>query len=326
MWWCNQMNRINLLLTFAVLSQSACGSPGDETRPSTATIDSVGGQVKSADGQIAVVLPAGAVASSVNVTVQPIESPGAGAVGQVFELGPSGMVFAQPVTLTFHYTAADIGQAQPGELQVATFAAGVWTPVASTVDLASSTVSGQVSHFSPWALVLGGGASKPRDPLGGGGGTSSGTVGGGGGTTGGAGGGITGGSGGDTGGGTAGSGAAGSGGVPTGGVPGGGGTTGGAGGGITGGSSGGYGGVGGNGGTSGGIVGACGQGLACTEPAYCSGSLPDGERYDCKCSAGSLLCSSSGAGGSGATGGSPAPPPTGGSSGAGGSAGTGGIK
>ena len=69
-----------------------------------------GGAVTSSDGKLALSIPAGAVGSNVTITTEPATPPAAGAVGTVYEIGPSGTQFAMPVTLTLHYAAADVSR------------------------------------------------------------------------------------------------------------------------------------------------------------------------------------------------------------------------
>jgi hypothetical protein len=135
---------------------AGCGSGSTVDRPiTTMMVGEAGGSLSSANGRLDVSVPPGAVASDVAFTIQQIDSPRAGAVGQVFELGPSGMTFLKPVTLGFHFSEADLGTNSPEALQVATLATGGWEMVPSTCDLTTGIVSGGVLHFSPWTLILG---------------------------------------------------------------------------------------------------------------------------------------------------------------------------
>jgi hypothetical protein len=99
-------------------------------------------------------VPEGAVTASLAFTIQQVDSPRSGAVGQVFEIGPSGVTFGQPITLVFHYRTADLGDNPPQALRVATLGRRGWQSVPSTVDVPGGLATGQITHFSPWTLVL----------------------------------------------------------------------------------------------------------------------------------------------------------------------------
>ena len=113
-----------------------------------------GGAVTSSDGNLAVSIPAGALPADVTITTEPAAAPADGAVGAVYEIGPTGTQFAMPVTLTLHYDAADLNGAAESSLRVATFAGGSWQLLpGAVVDRQAKTVSGVTTHLSPYAVV-----------------------------------------------------------------------------------------------------------------------------------------------------------------------------
>ena len=71
--------------------------------PTMKMVGPSGGAVSSSDGNLAVNIPAGALPADVTITTEPAAAPAAGAVGTVYEIGPTGTQFAMPVTLTLHY-------------------------------------------------------------------------------------------------------------------------------------------------------------------------------------------------------------------------------
>ncbi len=159
------MTRSGLVSLLSWVIVAGCSTPapapapaaqaGVEPGPLTqATIGPSGGAIAAAYGGLTVDVPPGAVTSNVKFTVQSVPAPGAGSVGQVFELEPSGTLFALPVVLSFHYLAADLGGRAPAGLAAATYVAGRWSPVHSQVDAAGLTVTASVTHFSPWGLVF----------------------------------------------------------------------------------------------------------------------------------------------------------------------------
>jgi hypothetical protein len=134
----------------------ACGGPPDiGGQPiKTTIIGQDGGQAASVTGLLKLQIPPGGLESPIAITIQQIDPPGAGVVGQAFELGPSGTVFKQPVTVVVRYSDSDLGVNSPGNLQVATFVHGAWQPVPSMVNAGVGMVSAQIDHFSPWSLVM----------------------------------------------------------------------------------------------------------------------------------------------------------------------------
>ena len=57
--------------------------------PTATVVGMTGGAVTSSDGKLALSIPAGAVGSNVTITTEPATPPAAGAVGTVYEIGPT---------------------------------------------------------------------------------------------------------------------------------------------------------------------------------------------------------------------------------------------
>lgn len=123
----------------------------------TRIISSAGGVIESADGVLRVAIPAGALASEAEVSIQPISNHAPGNVGGAYRLGPEGISFAIPVRLTFGFTPEQVLGTAPQLLRVASQTPeGFWAShEASTLDADERTVSFDVSHFSDWSLVTG---------------------------------------------------------------------------------------------------------------------------------------------------------------------------
>lgn len=114
-----------------------------------ATVSSAGGEVKTQDGSLAVRVPSGALDQNVKVTVESTTAPAPGSVGTVFEIGPTGTQFKQPVTIALKYTDQDLS-----DLRVATYGNGAWQVLPNyVVDTEHHTISGDTMHLSPYALV-----------------------------------------------------------------------------------------------------------------------------------------------------------------------------
>jgi hypothetical protein len=129
------------------------------TAPSTdliATEIGPGGGTVGVDG-VTVIIPAGALSADLNITIQLSGQPGPnGTVSPVFEIGPTGTIFALPATVAFDYTDSEVAGQSPNVFAVETSAAGLgaWTPLSNiVVDVYAHTIAGQTMHLSPYALV-----------------------------------------------------------------------------------------------------------------------------------------------------------------------------
>src|SRR3954468_17553981 len=122
--------------------------------PTMTVVGMSGGALMSSDGNLAVNIPAGALPGNVTITTEPAAAPATGAVGTVYEIGPTGTQFAMPVTLTLHYDMTALSGASESSLRVATFAGGSWQLLpGAVVDTHAKTVSGVTTHLSPYAIV-----------------------------------------------------------------------------------------------------------------------------------------------------------------------------
>lgn len=116
-----------------------------------------GGTLISSDGRLTVSIPAGALPADTEVGIQPITATAPGALGSAYRLTPDGQRFAQPVTLTFRYSAEEAGASAPGALRVATHdSQGRWgLPTMTTTDASARALSVATSHFSDWSYLSG---------------------------------------------------------------------------------------------------------------------------------------------------------------------------
>ncbi len=121
----------------------------------SANIGQGGGTIGA--GGVKVVIPAGALSATLPISVQVsvLTGPG-GTVSPVFEIGPSGTTFAQPITIYFDYTDGELEGLPPSDFAVetSTSSGAVWTPLSQiVVDVTAKTIAGQTTHLSPYALV-----------------------------------------------------------------------------------------------------------------------------------------------------------------------------
>lgn len=117
-----------------------------------------GGQVVAASGDVTLVVPAGALAAGLAITVTPAVNPPANPAlipGTAYDLGPNGTQFAQPVTVRIRYNPAALpAGADPSQFRIARLTGGGWTPIpGSTANPATSTVTAQTTGFSVYAIV-----------------------------------------------------------------------------------------------------------------------------------------------------------------------------
>jgi hypothetical protein len=106
---------------------------------------------------VKVTIPAGALSATLPITIQLSTQTGpTGTVGQVFEIGPTGTTFAQPITIAFDYTATELLGLPPSDFAVetSTNSGASWTPLSQiVVDITDQTIAGQTTHLSPYVLV-----------------------------------------------------------------------------------------------------------------------------------------------------------------------------
>jgi hypothetical protein len=118
------------------------------------TIGTEGGAITSTDGRITVTIPAGAVSSAQQFSIQPISNQNPLAVGKGYRLLPHNLTFSTPVTIEFSYSEEDLQNTIPEALGIAyQDAKGVWQAQGSTtIDLANRKVKVATTHFSDWSL------------------------------------------------------------------------------------------------------------------------------------------------------------------------------
>lgn len=116
------------------------------------TIDASGGELISADGTIKLVIPAGALNSATDITIQPITNELPEGIGNAYRLTPHGQQFNKPVTIAFNYKEADTVGSRPEFLDIAfQDAAGTWQMLTNTTaDKAQKRISATTTHFSDW--------------------------------------------------------------------------------------------------------------------------------------------------------------------------------
>ncbi len=134
------------------LSPSPVGVP--LAAESTVRVGPGGGTVRSDDGRVEVVIPQGALAQSVAITVQSLTATAPGALGDAVRLQkPGDVMFAVPVTVRFLLTPFEVGGVDPSDWRIGYQRAdGYWVMRQATYDATMRAVSTETTHFSDWAL------------------------------------------------------------------------------------------------------------------------------------------------------------------------------
>jgi|GEM_PF-3080141 len=116
------------------------------------SIGPAGGTVASNDGRLSLQVPAGALGSTVFVSIRPVADSIPSGIGPVYSLTPSGLVFNTPATLTFAYVDSLLSGMSPRQFGVAyKDQSGHWMGITGgSVDTSAKTVSVPIGHFSEW--------------------------------------------------------------------------------------------------------------------------------------------------------------------------------
>jgi uncharacterized protein YjdB len=119
-----------------------------------------GNTISASDGAVTLVFPAGAVNEAITVTVDAAVSPPNPAMrllpGATFDFGPEGTQFNAPVALTIAYDPAEMpAGTQQRLLRLFRLVDSAWVQVSgSTVDVESQTVTGEITSFSVYGVLL----------------------------------------------------------------------------------------------------------------------------------------------------------------------------
>jgi hypothetical protein len=121
-------------------------------------ITPAGGTLSAANGAVTLSAPSGALAQTTHVSVEASTSAPADprlVAGAAFDLGPNGIAFAQPVTLTLRYPPSGISNGSPeSALRLYRVVGTAWQEVpGSSVDIAAKTVVAPIAGFSTFAVL-----------------------------------------------------------------------------------------------------------------------------------------------------------------------------
>jgi hypothetical protein len=161
-------NSLILIVLLALATFSACKKGGGDTpepeptktpvgtndgTAATKTIGSAGGSLMSADGEVELIIPSGALATNTDITIQPITNNIPTGRGKAYRFTPDGQQFAKDITIKFHYTEEEAEGTKPEYMQVAfQNADGTWKVVDKvTNDEAANTINASVNHFTDFS-------------------------------------------------------------------------------------------------------------------------------------------------------------------------------
>jgi hypothetical protein len=118
------------------------------------SITNTGGVIETADGQLKIEIPPGAVATEQTISIQPITTTNSAGLGQAYRLTPHDFVFSKPVKITFAYTDNQIKTTIPEALGIAyQNKQGVWMAVGgSELNKTNKKISVTTTHFSDWGF------------------------------------------------------------------------------------------------------------------------------------------------------------------------------
>lgn len=124
--------------------------------PVSKSIGAAGGVLTSTDGVVVLTIPAGALTTATNITIQPVTSQMPDSLGLGYSLLPNGTKFNVPVTISFHYTSSQFANNNPEFSTIAyQDSSGAWVsdPINRDFDTTAKTVSLEVSHFTTFEMA-----------------------------------------------------------------------------------------------------------------------------------------------------------------------------
>lgn len=142
--------------------QPGKGAPivGEPTEVGTPTGDKVsqsigpgGGVIRTADGNVSLTIPAGALSQPTTISLQPIQNKALLGIGPAYEFSPDGLKFAKPAQLEVKYAPGSLDGTSPEAIGIAfQDEKRVWQGKMAKVNPTEGTFTASVPHFSSWAF------------------------------------------------------------------------------------------------------------------------------------------------------------------------------
>lgn len=125
-----------------------------EGTPVSKSIGPAGGMLQTPDGNITLDIPAGAVTTATNFSIQPVTKTLPSATGKAYRLTPENVQFNKDVKITLKYTKEDLAGTSTNDLYLAfQDAQGYWHRALETdIDTVARKLYVQTRHFSDWAI------------------------------------------------------------------------------------------------------------------------------------------------------------------------------
>jgi hypothetical protein len=123
--------------------------------PISGVIGAGGGILYSPDSVLKLTIPAGALSSNTNISIQPVTNQLPGGIGLGYDLLPNGTKFSIPATVSFHYTSDQVSDNFPYFLNIAYQDSNhVWKGDLShcIYDTVARTASLNISHFTIFGI------------------------------------------------------------------------------------------------------------------------------------------------------------------------------
>lgn len=158
------MNRQNIVLqimaaflTILCLALiNGCGEDEEDefVNPKSTVITPQGGTAISADGNVTVEVPAGAVSSDTTIIVGESPSIPLNTIGKAYKFGPDNLQFTKPATIHLKYNKSEVPVGvRDADLAMGRESDGKWVEISSyMIDAPNHTVSGSVSGFSSYGI------------------------------------------------------------------------------------------------------------------------------------------------------------------------------
>ncbi|MBO9732659.1 MAG: hypothetical protein J7623_28710 [Chitinophaga sp.] len=121
--------------------------------PTSKRIGVNGGTVTSADGQITITIPQGALSGDTTIEIQPITNTNPAGNGIAYRITPHGKIFKQPVSISFSYIYGE-GEQKIPQVQGIAYQddRGIWKSVGGGhLDTTAKKATIQTDHFSDWS-------------------------------------------------------------------------------------------------------------------------------------------------------------------------------
>lgn len=122
------------------------------------SIGADGGELVSADGNLTITVPQGAISSMVQFSIQPITNTlfQEDTSRTAYRLLPEGITFSKPIRLQFRYTPSILTNTVEDVLTVASQQSnGTWKIVPASLNKTTKTLTTETTHFSDWTVTGG---------------------------------------------------------------------------------------------------------------------------------------------------------------------------